>query len=551
MKLALVSLAAWESPEALPLGAACVAAAIKAAAGLASNRGLASVEPFLIQAAVGESPDDLASRIASSGAGIVGFSVYSWNRSVLAAAASRLRGAKGGMLLFAGGPEATADPVGLIAEGSLDFAVAGEGELAVVEALRAVLGDESAGAIADIPGVVLPVAGPGARCGPPEEPASLPSPWLLGVLDPASLGGDVVWELSRGCPFSCAYCYESKGQSGSRPFPLERIEAELALFVRSGVRYAFVLDPTFDSDPRRAAALLDLFRSKARSLRWKFEIRAELLDRGLVRRFSDLDCSLQVGLQSARRETLEVVGRPGFERREFARKMAMLSQAGVSFGLDLIYGLPGDGPKDFEESLDFALGLGPNHLDVFPLAVLPGTELADRASALGIEADAHPPYLVRSTRELSPEGMKSAASLAAACDRFYSAGRAVGWFKAALAPLRARPSAFLRDYSAWLARRGEARTIQEEQLAFLEGSYAAAGLTSLLPALLDLVRLHGAWGRALAEGETSLLALTYDPDDLLGSGPSGLSAFAKSVAPRRASWHVIPDESEGARIEKA
>ena len=117
--------------------------------------------------------------------------------------------------------------------------------------------------------------------------------------------------------------------------------------------------------------------------------------------------------------------------------------------------------------------------------------------------------------------------------------------------LRARPSAFLRDYSAWLARRGEARTIQEEQLAFLEGSYAAAGLTSLLPALLDLVRLHGAWGRALAEGETSLLALTYDPDDLLGSGPSGLSAFAKSVAPRRASWHVIPDESEGARIEKA
>jgi hypothetical protein len=462
------------------------------------------------------------------------------------------------MLLFAGGPEATADPQALIAEAGLDFAIAGEGETAAVLAIRAIL---AGGELGGIPGLVLP--GEGMRTpGPVEDPGGLGSPWLLGAIRPEDYGGDVVWELSRGCPFRCAYCYESKGTSGSRPFPLSRIEAELELFLRSGVRYAFVLDPTFDADAGRAAVLLDLFRAKAPGLRWKFEVRAELLDKALVRRFAALDCSLQIGLQSARRETLEAIGRPGFDRRDFARKTAMLGAAGVSFGLDLIYGLPGDSLRDFEEGLDFALGLEPNHLDLFPLALLPGTELHGRAAELGVEADPLPPYLVRRTAELPGADLAAAAALAAACDRFYGSGRAVGWFRAALQPLKARPSAFLRGYAAWLAGRGgpSARpsgplAIEAEQLAFLGEAYAAAGLAALTPALRDLVRLHGAYGRALAEGEESILDLSYDPEEVLGCAAagkaSGLAAFARSGARRRGRWRVVPDEEEGARMEPA
>ncbi len=562
MKLALVSLAARASPEAHNLGAACVAAAIQSAA--PENPGLASLQTVLVEAALGESPDALASRIASLGAGIVGFSVYSWNRETLARTAVRLRGAVGGILLFAGGPEATADPEGLVAEADLDFAVAGEGETAAVRALGAILsGAASDGALGDIPGVVLPGAqgpAPRLRMAPPGDPAVLPSPWLLGVMDPKDYDGDVVWELSRGCPFRCAYCYESKGSSGSRPFPIARIEAELELFVRSGVSYVYVLDPTFDADAKRAVVLLDLFREKAPFMRWKFEVRAELLDKGLVRRFAALDCSLQIGLQSARRDTLATVGRPGFDRHAFARTTAALGAADVSFGLDLIYGLPGDSLRDFEESVDFALGLEPNHLDLFPLALLPGTELLDRAEELGIEADPRPPYLVRATRELPAGDLARAAALAVACERFYCEGRAVGWLRAALAPIKTRPSVFLRDFAVWLAARGAGpsgpdrdgtRVIEAEQLGFLEKAYVAAGTPALLPVLRDLVRLHGAWGRALAEGEESILDLSYDPEEVLGASSSGLALFSRTAAPLRALWRVLPDEEEGARIEPA
>jgi radical SAM superfamily enzyme YgiQ (UPF0313 family) len=570
LRLVLASSPARESPEALPLGVASVAAALGArpelsSLGLAFARGLP-----------GEGGSALAERIAGAEPDAVGLSVYSWNRAAMAEAAEILRARWPELLLFAGGPEATADPEALVLETGLDFAVAGEGEAATAAAMRALLeagfparrpwgaapgsgarADALAAALGGIPGIVLP--GSPWRLDTPADPASLASPWLRGTLDPRDCGGDVLWELSRGCPFRCSYCYESKGASGSRPFPAERIEAELELFVRAGVRYAFVLDPTFDSEPRRAAALLDLFRERAPAMRWKFEVRAELLDKALVRRFAALDCSLQIGLQSARAETLALVGRPGFDRRDFARRAAMLGSAGVSFGLDLIAGLPGDGLRDFEESLDFAIGLEPNHLDLFPLALLPGTELFDRSVELGIEADPRPPYLVRSTREMPAAALESALSLAAACDRFYTAGRAVGWFRAALKPLKARPSAFLRDYGAWLAGKGAdarrasarsepAREIEEEQLGFASEAYAAAGLGALVPALRDLVRLHGAWGRALAEGEESELDLSYDPEELLGAAAAGLAAFVRSAKPLRAAWRVIPDEDEGARI---
>jgi radical SAM superfamily enzyme YgiQ (UPF0313 family) len=583
MRLVLASSPVADSPEAVPLGVLCIAAAIR------SVPDLGEIETILFEGQTprieaGTDPEiELASRIASREPDAVGLSVFSWNREVMVRIAREIKKTRPNVVIFAGGPEATAEPVSLINEAGLDFAIAGEGESASRSAMgvllaefrrsgtagrgRCVLAAVTAEALSRIPGVVLPDTAADRAAGVKAQEldsGDLVSPWLSGTADPGAYGGDLIWELARGCPFRCAYCYESKGRSGLRPFPMGRIEAELELFVRSEVRYLFILDPTFDADRDRAAAILDLLRAKGSAIRYKFEVRAELLDRALVRCFAALDCSLQIGLQSSRPETLALVGRPGFDRREFARKTAMLWDAGVTFGLDLIYGLPGDGLRQFGESIDFALGLEPNHLDVFPLALLPGTELAERAVGLGIDADPRPPYLVRSTKELSIRELEEASCLAAACDRFYTAGRAVGWFKAVLAPLRSRPSAFLRSYGEW--RRNtesqstgtdpvadhalcESRVIEAEQLGYLGHAYSTARLGHFLPAVRDLVRLHGAWARALAEGEETELELTYDPEEALGSALS-LEAFVKAAEPAPARVRIVPDDDEGARIER-
>jgi hypothetical protein len=577
-RLVLLALHIEDASESLALGAASVAAAVSEA-----HRG--RVEVRLVEDLLASGAAGIASRVLAAKPDWLGLSVFSWNRKLALEVAAGCKAVLPELMVVAGGPEASADTEGLFSEAaslglSLDFILRGEGEslasavIAILadpaSALANALGSDGPGsgpgpgpgpglkeALASLRGLALPGGGPWGR--PPLEDLSLlPSPWLTAWISPRR--GGALWELARGCPFRCTYCYEGKGERGLRTVPLARIEAELDCLLKAGTREVFVLDPTFDADKARARALLELFSRKAPGLHWKLEVRAELLDRDLVKRLSRLDVSLQIGLQSASDEVCEAVGRP-FDRKAFGRGVALLNEAGVVFGLDLIYGLPKDDYQGFARSLDYALGLQPNHLDVFPLSVLPGTVLAEEAEEYGLVAEASAPHALLSSPGFPPPAMEKARLLARACDLFYSRGRAVSWFLQALRPLRARPSAFLSGFAAFLAGRGQAvdaaaratmgaLEVEEAQLAFLEAEYKAKKLEPLISALRDIVRFNGAWGRALGEGESTRLDLVYDPDEVLGPAALDLAAFVRAARPRPGAYVVEPGLS-GPRLRKA
>jgi len=73
----------------------------------------------------------------------------------------------------------------------------------------------------------------------------------------------------------------------------------------------------------------------------------------------------------------------------------------IEFELQLIYGLPGETTESFRRSLEFAVSLDPPKLAVFPLMVLPGTELWRKADVLGLEYEPTPPYYVKSHSTMS------------------------------------------------------------------------------------------------------------------------------------------------------
>lgn len=528
-RLALVAGHALRGPESLPLGAACVAAAVAADPGLAGR-----VEIRLFETWPEDGGAAVAAELAAWRPDAVGFSVYVWNRPRLAEAARRLRRSLPEALLFAGGPEAGADPDRLIADFGLDFAVAGEGEAAAPAALGAWMAGESGGWSA-IAGIRLPgQAGLPLVRAPAPNPAGLPSPWLDGAASPSPEGG-ALWELARGCPFACSFCYESRGERTVRPFPRARIERELERFRRLGVRHAFVLDPTFNANRARALELLRLFAERGGGIHFNIEVRAEFLDEAQARAFAGLDCSVQIGLQSAHPAVLARLNR-SLDRKDFERKADLLNRHGVVFGLDLIYGLPGDSLDGFRRSLDWALGRQPNHLDVFPLAVLPGTALADDADGLGLDRDPAPPYLARSAPGFGAADLAAAAGLARDCDLFYNHGRAVPWFGAVRAALRLGASELLEGFAAGApAEPPPQAAVEARQLAWLEARFRAAGRPALWPAAADLVRLHGAISRAFAEGAETVLDLRYPSQALDGPAALDLERFAATVpaAPNR------------------
>ena len=483
MELVLVAIHIEASPRAVPLGPAMLASALK--------RAHPEIHTRILDLFLQDSAEACARRILDLAPRAVGFSMYVWNRALTLEIARLLKQAAPELMLFAGGSEATADLPGVQGDPAMDFVLPGEAEELIVTAMGQLLQGAGAGAIRDA-----------VRPAPIQDLASLASPFLDGTLNPSDYSGQL-WELSRGCPFTCDFCFESRGGSGTRRVPMGRVEAELKLFEQCLVSQVFVLDPTFNYDRKQAKEVLRLIRRTAPGIHFFFEIRSEFLDRELAQLFAAIKCTLQIGLQSALAPVLKNIGR-SMDRDDFERKILLLHQAGATYGFDLIYGLPGDTLQGFEGSLDFAMGLMPNHLDIFRLSVLPGTRLRETAPGFGLVHQPESPYQVLSAPGFSGADLDRAERLAHSCDLFYNQGKAVPWFAILLAALELTPTQCFARFADYLD--GEpAGDVTELQAGFVTAAFRADPNPGLATVAADIATYFGRSG-ALAEAALRLPA---------------------------------------------
>jgi hypothetical protein len=268
-----------------------------------------------------------------------------------------------------------------------------------------------------------------------------------------------------------------------------------------------------------------------------FEARAEFIDRQIAKAFTKLPCAVQFGLQSSNEAVLKNVNR-SFNRAQFTKNINILNEEGVIFGFDLIYGLPGDNLAGFCNSIDFALNLMPNNLELFCLSVLPGTDLFDSAKGFGLVYEEKAPYHVIETPGFSKDDMKKAAKVSAACNVFYNKGRAVPWFASLMKALQLKPSKFFMDFEKWYSKKGDIETlatnctshkdVEKIQLDFL-GEYLSGGKKQyLLSAIENIIKFNGAISRVTADGTKENLKLAYHPDDLASPYTMDMVFFAKN-----------------------
>ncbi|HEX2704974.1 MAG TPA: radical SAM family heme chaperone HemW [Candidatus Lustribacter sp.] len=84
---------------------------------------------------------------------------------------------------------------------------------------------------------------------------------------------------------------------------------------------------------------------------------------------------VSLGMQSAVPRVLATLERT-HDPRNVAAAVAGARAAGLGVSLDLIYGTPGESHSDWEQSLDAALALEPDHVSAYALVVEEGTRLA-------------------------------------------------------------------------------------------------------------------------------------------------------------------------------
>lgn len=437
MKIVFCTLHVRRSTQAISLAAGCLASALPKTLSQAS---------IIIDSFPEQSNQEIISVILESQPDVVAFPVYVWNRKRIIQIAGELHRQAPHLRLIAGGPEATGDPAGLLSAAPWTALVHGEGEVAFAGLINAMADDLP---VQPLPGVTrvwegTTLSGPDA-C--PHDLDQAPSPWLTGALEPGSSGG-VLWEVARGCAFSCDYCFDARGHAGVRGINQKRLGEELDLFVAAGVSQIWVLDSTFNYPPERGIALLELLLEKAPHIHYHLEAKADFIDRHTARLISGLRCSVQLGLQSIHEQVLKAIHRP-LDLEILTEKIHLLEAEGIVYGFDLIYGLPQDNYAGFKDSLDTVLSFVPNHIHIFPLSVLPGTRLAQQRERHGIEAQTDPPYELISSHNWTVEEMELCRRLSAAVDLFYNTGRAVAFFPAIIQALQTRPSELFEDFFKW------------------------------------------------------------------------------------------------------
>jgi len=113
------------------------------------------------------------------------------------------------------------------------------------------------------------------------------------------------------------------------------------------------------------------------SVEISLEANPETVDEERLRAYRNLGVNrLSFGAQAAQKEILKKLGR-GHEWDRVEKAFGSARAAGFqNINLDLMFGLPGQSPDFFRESLESALRLNPEHFSLYALQVEEGTPLA-------------------------------------------------------------------------------------------------------------------------------------------------------------------------------
>jgi len=327
---------------------------------------------------------------------VLAFSVYIWNSDYLRSLTADLRQLLPDTLILLGGPEASMRPRHYLDSLSADGVCIGEGEEVFASFLQRLQQGERCPAL---PGLMWRGRENQYVAAPRPDLAQLPFLYREADLCQLRSRGKVVYyESSRGCPFGCAFCASARETLRERP--LELVLEELPLLAASGGQIKFV-DRTFNAEPCRAAAItrkaLALYRP---GLSWHFEIAPAAVSRELAALWLDSPPGyfhLEMGVQTLEPAALAAIGRPGDWQRAEPLVKELIARGTCHIHLDLIAGLPGDSPESFARSFHRLHQLNPDYLQLGFLKVLPGSPLAEQAVALGLKAEAQPPYRILDT----------------------------------------------------------------------------------------------------------------------------------------------------------
>jgi radical SAM superfamily enzyme YgiQ (UPF0313 family) len=287
-----------------------------------------------------------------------------------------------GIVTVFGGAHACSVGVGLLDRfPAIDYLVIGEGEQTFYELVAA-----GCHGVETIPGIGFRKDGVGTLSGVRElipDLDSLPFPayhrlpqfpgrYTLPLFSfPTAPNTSII--SSRGCPYQCSYCDRSVFSRGFRFNSPEYIVEHLKMLNRDyGIRHVFFYDDLFTTDRSRVARFCELKERERLAVTYNCIARLEHVDAELLQLLKRSGCwQVNFGIESGDPELIRK-HRKFYGLDEVQQKLLMVKKTGMRVKGLFMVGLPGENEASIRRTIDYALSLPLDEINVTKFTPFPG-----------------------------------------------------------------------------------------------------------------------------------------------------------------------------------
>lgn len=263
----------------------------------------------------------------------------------------------------------------------IDYLVIGEGEQTMLELVQS-----GCKLVEDIPGIAYRKHGVGTLTAQRELIAELdtlpfpayhllpnfPERYTLPLFSfPTAPNSSII--SSRGCPYSCSYCDRSVFARGFRFNSPEYIIEHVEMLNRNyGIRHVFFYDDLFTFDRNRVTRFCDLKKQKQLKVTYNCIARLEHVDHELLSLLKNSGCwQVNFGIESGDPDVVKK-HRKFFGLDEVGSKLQMVKDAGMRVKGLFMIGLPGENEEAIRRTIDYALSLPLEEINVTKFTPFPG-----------------------------------------------------------------------------------------------------------------------------------------------------------------------------------
>lgn len=188
-------------------------------------------------------------------------------------------------------------------------------------------------------------------------------------------------QVGRGCPFHCDFCSVSRFFGGKyRWRPVKEVIQEI---LTKKVKGCFFVDDNIIGQKTYARELFKALNPL--KIRWGAQASLKIAKESeLLRLAAESGCGiLYVGIESISGPNLPTHKKSFFKAEEISDHLKKIHKQGILVRASMIFGIDGDGPEVFHNTVKFLIKSKVAYAEFFILTPMLGTELKNRLEKAG------------------------------------------------------------------------------------------------------------------------------------------------------------------------